>query len=154
MKDLREIEEYRVAKGPLGTVQENFPNGGMFMLPLTVRDMAVIICSDGKYEKEDTGFEHCAVHINYQSSSRKNKRKTRSPKVSELIKVRDVLWNSDDDVFVAFSDKAKLGDGWQDNLHLWRCKKKTLKNFPDSEDYEASIRYIKSASSSNSETPA
>lgn len=153
MKDLRKIEEYRIVDGQLATVQEEHPNGGMFVLPLTTRNFAVCIVSDGKFGKQDTGWEHCAVHILY-TSGRNKKRKSRAIKQDELNKVRDVFWEKDDDVIQCFSSKSREGDDWACNVHLWKSKKKTIKSFPDPEDYLASLNYIRSASSSNSESPA
>tara|TARA_R100000808_G_scaffold25089_2_gene61684 strand:- start:4392 stop:4853 length:462 start_codon:yes stop_codon:yes gene_type:complete len=153
MRDLRKIEEYRVITGPLATLQEEFPNGGMFVLPISASNFAVCVVSDGKYKKEDTGWEHVAVHIVYEFG-RKKKRRSRAIKQDELQKVRDVFWEPEDNVIQCFSKESLEGDGWEVNVHLWKSKKKTIKSFPSARDYMASLRYIRSASSSNSEIPA
>ena len=148
MKDLKDIEDFRVKDGPLATTQEESAEHGMFVLPLKKNVLAVCVVTSGRHGDIDTGWEHVSMHIRYKTHSRKKtKEKSRLPRHEEMMCVRSLIWEKDEPVIQVLSND---GDGFAYNAHLW-CASGKLASIPPGDTYTAGLNLIRAIAEINVE---
>ena len=146
MKDLNNIEDFRVKDGPLATSKEDSAEHGMFVLPLKKDTLAICVVTSGRHGEIDTGWEHVSFHVRYKSRTRKKvKEKSRLPKHEEMLCIRNVFWDQDEPVVQVLGND---GDGFPYNVHLWSASKKLI-SIPSSETYNAGLNLVRAIAEIN-----
>ena len=154
MKDLRHIEPYRVATGPLASTKDELPGAGMFTLPLKPGYLAICLASDGKHMIEETGWEHVSVHVRFEYGRKvKGRRKTKArlPNQEEIYLVKNVFWDPYEPVVQYYDKESVEVDDYKANVHLW-LPVEDAQPRPPSTLFASTLNYIRSASGPEPET--
>ena len=157
MKKFTHIEPYRITTGPLATNPDDSPGSGLFALPLKPGYLAICLASDGNHMIEETGWEHVSCHVMFEYGKsikgKARKRKNRLPSQKEIYLVKNVFWDPYEPVAQFYDKESMDKDGFKSNIHLWLPVEES-QAAPPSNLFTASLNYIRSASSSSSESPA
>lgn len=106
-------EKFRVTTNhPLASCS-SFGNNGYFMIPLSSRSTAFVIISDGN------GWDHVSAHIISEG-------KERTPRWSEMCKIKDLFWSEEDLVVQYHPAKSDYVNEHKHTLHLWRSTNKEM----------------------------
>ena len=143
------INQYRVTTGPLGTTND-FGQHGMFCVDVDKNHVAVCVASDGNHDGIDTKWEHISVHVRNIKT-----KESKSPDQDVIHAIKALFFKDEEACMIYLGKPDEETDGFPHNVHILKPKEKFLAvPYADVNVYTAGLNYIKSASSSNSETPA
>lgn len=104
MRVLARIERYRIKKGPLISDKSYGPNGA-FKVPGPNKATLNIIVSNGE------GWEHASVSVH---------KKERTPTWEEMCFVKDLFWDTEEEVIQYHPRRSEYINCHPGTLHLWR----------------------------------
>ena len=116
--DSSHINEYRNRDHPTYKSEDSLGMTGFYVIPISERDVAIIISSTG--DDEAMPWEHVSVRIGEKHN---RKLKERTPTWDEMCLIKEIFWENDECVMQLHPPMADWVNIHPHVLHLWRPTK-------------------------------